>query len=349
MNMALVTLLLLLAAAFFTSKPLRPRARAAVFAGYLLLYAFILPILLWLPLYFSADFSREAGYPGGFKEYIYSSRASEKQRLPVNNDLLIAEEDYRPGASDKRRVVILGDSFAAGFGLDFKDTLGARLQELLGNGCQVINGAFFGTNAEMQVEFFFSRLAKYRPAVIVIRHRMDDVMPFAEKYYLGESTDIMAKHAPLWTRGVKNFFLKREALLIREKFWEQYRADTGGTIKRNMLEHYDRLGRYAAENRVRVVLVLDRCPEGYEEICAAARTETSKQKWELLGIRQHAPTASSRSLYAAGWREAASFAGTPVIADFFPQLRRANISSTIKPVERADAPARGGFHYDISL
>ena len=282
MDLTLLALLFLLAAAFFTSRPLRPRGRAAVFGLYLLLYAFVFPVLLWLPLYFSANFSREVVYPNGFKEYIYSSRSSEKQRLPVNNDLLIAEEDYKPGASDRRRIVILGDSFAAGFGLDFKDTLGARLQELLGNGWQVINGAFFGTDAEMQVEFFFSRLAKYKPAVILIRHQMDDVMPFDEKYYMGASADILTKYAPLWTRDIKNFFLKREVFLIREKFWEHYRADTGGVIKKNMSDYYARLGRYAAENKIRVILILDRCPKGYEAICTAARTETDRQKWELL-------------------------------------------------------------------
>jgi hypothetical protein len=292
MTVTLITLLLLLAAAFFTSRPLRPRGRAAVFGVYLLSYTFIFPILLWLPLYFSADFSQEVKYPNGFKEYIYFSRNSEKQRLPVNNDLLIAEEDYKPGASDKRRIVILGDSFAAGFGLDFKDTLGARLQELLGSGCQVINGAFFGTNAEMQVEFFFSRLAKYKPAVILIRHRMDDVMPFSEKYYAGASADIMAKYAPLWTNGMKNFFLRRETLLIRERFWKQYRADTGGVIQNNMLEYYARLGGYAAKNGIRVILILDHCPKGYEAICTAARAETDKQKWELLDPNEKADFSS---------------------------------------------------------
>lgn len=293
MNIALITLPLLFAAAFFTSRQLRPRGRAAVFGVYFVLYAFIFPILLWLPLYFSADFSREVKYPNGFKEYIYSSRNSEKQRLPVNNDLLIAEEDYKPGVSAKRRIVILGDSFAAGFGLDLKDTLGARLQDLLGHGCQVINGAFFGTNAEMQVEFFFSRLAKYRPAVIVIRQRVDDVMPFAEKYYLGESTDIIAKYAPLWTKSIKNIFLEREALLIREKFWKQYRADPGGVIKKNMLEHYARLGGYAAANGVRVMLILDRCPKGYEAICAAAGAEAARQKWEILDPGEKSDFSSS--------------------------------------------------------
>ena len=118
--------------------------------------------------------------------------------------------------------------------------------------------------------------------MIIVRHRMDDVMPFDEKYYVGASADIMAKYAPLWTKGIKNFFLKREALLIREKFWKQYRADAGGTIKKNMLEHYARLGRYAAENRIRVILISDRCPEGYEAVCTAAGTEADKQKWELL-------------------------------------------------------------------
>ena len=282
MTLALITLPVLLAAAYFTTKPLGRCGRAAVYGLYLLLYAFIFPLLVWLPLYFSADFSREINYPEGLQDYLYSSRDSERQWLPVNADGLIALEEYKPGASRKRRVVLLGDSFAAGFGLSFGETLGARLQEQLGSGYQVINGAFFGTNAEMQVELFFRKLAKYEPKVIVIRCRMDDVMPLAEKYYRGAAGDIMVRYAPLWPRGVKNLFMRRETLLVREKFWKHYRAETEGVIKRNLLSPYGRLGEYAAKKGVRVVLVLDSCPQGYEAVCAASAAEAARLKWELL-------------------------------------------------------------------
>lgn len=282
MNFALMILGGMLAAAYFTTKQLGRRGRAAVYSGYLLLYALVFPLLVWLPVYFSADFSRALEYPEGVKDKLYLPNNGDMGRLPLNADGLIAGEDYRPGVSDKRRVVILGDSFAAGFGLAFGETLGARLQALLGKRYQVINGAFFGTNAEMQAEFFFRRLAKYRPEVILIRGRMDDVLPLEDTYYLWKASDIMVRYAPLWPAAVKNFFVRRETLLLREKFWKHYRADTAGVIKRNLLGPYDRLGKYAAGNGARVVLVLDRCPPGYEAVCGAAAAEAARLNWELL-------------------------------------------------------------------
>ena len=306
MKTALVTLILLLAASFFTSRRLSPPGRAAVFAGYLLLYAFLFPLLAWLPLYLSADFSRRAEYTERFLENIYSSRSGERQSLPLNGDGLIAEEDYKPGTSGKRRLVILGDSFAAGFGLDFEETLGSRLQEQLGSRWQVINGAFFGTNAEMQVEFFFRKLAKYEPASILVRHRMDDVLPLDDWYYLGEAADIMVKYAPHWPRGLKNFFLRRETMLMREKFWKQYRADTAGVLERNMLAHYRRLGEYAAGKGISVLLVPDKCPGGYEAVCEAARSEAARQNWELLDPAEKADLSSPEMLLPDGHPSAAA-------------------------------------------
>lgn len=292
MKPALIALIFLLAAAFFTSRPLRPLNRAGVFAAYLLLYAFLFPLLAWLPLYLSADFSSRQEYPARFLENTYSSRTEERQRLPLNADGLIAQEDYEPGVSKKRRLVILGDSFAAGFGLAFEETLGARLQELLGGGWQVINGAFFGTNAEMQVEFFFRKLARYEPAEILVRQRMDDVLPLDDWYYLAAAVDLMVKYAPHWPGAVKNLFLRRGTMLMREKFWERYRADTAGVIDRNLLLHYKRLGEYAARKGIRVLLVADKCPAGYEAVCEAARAEAARQKWEILDPSEKADFSS---------------------------------------------------------
>lgn len=282
MKIPILALVFLLAAAFFTSRPLRPLGRAGVFAVYLLLYAFLFPLLAWLPLYLSADFSGRQEFPARFLENTYSSRTTERQSLPLNGDGLIATEDYKPGVSGKRRLVMLGDSFAAGFGLAFEDTLGARLQELLGGRWQVINGAFFGTNAEMQVEFFFRKLAKYEPAAILIRQRMDDVLPLDDWYFLSAAVDLMVKYAPHWPGGLKNFFLQRETMLMREKFWKRYRTDTAGVIDRNILLHYRRLGEYSAKKGIRVLLVLDKCPAGYEAVCEAARGEAARRNWELL-------------------------------------------------------------------
>lgn len=271
-----------LAAAYFTTKGLRPRARASVFVLYILLYAYFFPVFLWLPVYFSADFSRKVKYPAGFKKKIYSARDNERKRLPVNRDGLIADTDYKPGGGGAKRIIILGDSFAAGYGLEYKDTLGARLQAVLGDGGQVINGAFFGTNAQMQVDYFFSRLAKYNPGVIIVYNRMDDVMPLDEKYYLEKSADVIRKYAPHWTLGMKNFVFKYESYLIRGKFWAVYRADPRKAVRENTLIHYSRLNKYASARGIRVLLLEDKCPRRYQDVCGGVEAAAAGYNWELL-------------------------------------------------------------------
>lgn len=270
-----------LAAAYFTTGGLRPRARAAVFVLYILLCAYFFPVLLWLPVYFSADFSKKVKFPAGFKEKIYSARDNERKRLPVNRDGLIADADYKPGDTGVKRIIILGDSFAAGYGLEYKDTLGARLQAVLGGG-QVINGAFFGTNAQMQVEYFFTRLAKYNPDIILIYNRMDDVMPLDEKYYLEKSADAIRKYAPHWTLGMKNFVFKYESYLIRGKFWAVYRADPRKAVRENTLNYYARLNKYTSAGGVRVLLLDDKCPLRYRDVCGGVEAAAAEYKWELL-------------------------------------------------------------------
>lgn len=278
----IISFLITLAAAFFSSRPLRPRGRAAVFLLYIILYLFLLPVFFWLPVYFSVDFSKKVEYPEGFKDRIYFRRDNERRQLPINRDGLIADRDYKPGAGDRKRILILGDSFAAGFGLKYKDTLGARMQKLLGNEYEVINGAFFGTNAEMQVEFFFGHLAKYEPGTIIIRQRMDDVMPLDEKFYEDQTAGVIRKYAPHWPSRVRNAVFRCEILLIRNRFWRYYRENRKRVCKENVRDYYDRLNKYTSARGIRVLLALDNCPRDYKYVCKEAARDAEDFGWVLL-------------------------------------------------------------------
>ncbi len=277
-----ISFVLTFTVAFLSSRSLNVRARAVIFAVYFFLYVLFFPVFLWLPVYFTVDFSKKVAYPEGFKDGIYFNRVNESRLLPINKDGLIADMDYKPGASGKCRIVIIGDSFAAGYGLKFKDTLGAYLQNDLGSGYQVINGAFFGTNTEMQVDYFCNHLLKYKPEIVIIRHRMDDVMPLAEKYYLERTGDVIRKYAPHWPPAIRNRFFRFEMLLIRERFWSYYRANTRKVIKENMLDFFDRLNNCTSAEGIRVLLISDKCRRGYEAVCEAAGVEAASFGWEIL-------------------------------------------------------------------
>ncbi|HOO56897.1 MAG TPA: SGNH/GDSL hydrolase family protein [bacterium] len=278
----IISFSLTLAAAYFSSMSMRSRSRALIFTVYLFLYALIFPVFLWLPVYFNVDFSKEDVFPAGFKDRIYLNRVNESKKLPINNNGLIADTDYEPGVSGKRRIIILGDSFAAGFGLGYPETLGAHLQSLAGNEYEVINGAFYGTNTEMQVDYFCNHLLKYKPDVVIIRHRMDDVMPLKEKYYLELTAGIIRKYAPHWPRPVRDVFFRFETLLIRNKFWAYYRANTREVIKDNMSNFFEMLNRHTSEEGIRVLMIRDKCLPDYEAVCEAADAAAANYGWELL-------------------------------------------------------------------
>lgn len=278
----IILCVLTLAAAYFISRPLTLRARLMVCITYISVFLFFLPVFFWLPVYLSADFSRAAKHPRGFKDRIYFTRDNERKQLPVNRDGLIADRNYKPGAGDKKRIVILGDSFAAGYGLKYEDTLGARLQALLGNEYEVINGAFFGANAEMQVEFYFNQLAKYEPGTIIIRHRMDDVMPLDEKYYAEITAEVIKKYAPHWPARVRHFFFRYKILLIRHKFWLYFQENRKRTYKENIRNYYDRLNQYTSAQGIRVLLVIDDCDTDYQFLCEETARDAADFGWATL-------------------------------------------------------------------
>ena len=111
---------------------------------------------------------------------------------------------------------------------------------------------------------------------------MDDVMPLSEKYYLQLTADVIKKYAKHWSRGTKKLVFKYQAFLIRRKFWNIYRTDAANVIRDNLIRHYDTLHRDTSGEGVRVIMVVDKCPDRYAPICESVKEAAGKFKWDLL-------------------------------------------------------------------
>jgi lysophospholipase L1-like esterase len=77
------------------------------------------------------------------------------------------ETDYStiPGI---KRVLLLGDSFFWGFGVDDKDVISESLQKLAGHGFEIINGAATGYGTDQELLWLAEEGLKYRPDLVVL-------------------------------------------------------------------------------------------------------------------------------------------------------------------------------------
>jgi hypothetical protein len=66
-----------------------------------------------------------------------------------------------------RRILVLGDSFAFGVGVDDDHTLAAQLGLLLGSRWEVLNGGVSGYSTDQEL-LWFERLAPLRPEIVVL-------------------------------------------------------------------------------------------------------------------------------------------------------------------------------------
>lgn len=68
---------------------------------------------------------------------------------------------------EPRRILVLGDSFAFGVGVDDDHTLAAQLGVLLGPAWEVLNGGVSGYSTDQEV-LWFERLESLRPEIVVL-------------------------------------------------------------------------------------------------------------------------------------------------------------------------------------
>lgn len=181
--------------------------------------------------------------------------------LPVNNQGFISDKDYKTSKSkDVKRLIIIGDSFAAGYGLNQNDSYWHNLEILLKN-VEIFNFAFPGSNSTSQVDNFFynNNGPKYDPDIIIIRFKTSDIVSYAESYHLAHIYNYIEKHFSFLSSKNKNILLSKSAILLRNKFILYYKKNKEKTISQNVGKPFSRLFKYAAKNDVDVVILGDYC------------------------------------------------------------------------------------------
>lgn len=90
-------------------------------------------------------------------------------------------DELAPGTRQgRKRVVVLGDSFALGWGVPFAETVAMRLQGLLngsGKGFEVVNMGVGNYNTAMEVDLFKLKGIRLQPDMVVLLYYINDSEP----------------------------------------------------------------------------------------------------------------------------------------------------------------------------
>jgi len=102
----------------------------------------------------------------------------------VNEKRLRGKEYAYEKPKDTYRILMLGDSYLFGWGLQWKDTLTVRLEGLLNNNpiekdktYEVINAGVYGYNTIQELELLKKEGLKYKPDIVFLYFVMNDIEP----------------------------------------------------------------------------------------------------------------------------------------------------------------------------
>lgn len=158
----------------------------------------------------------------------------------------------KPGA---RRVLFLGSSITLGWGVEEKDTVTVRLQDMFqrdGQTVEVLNGGVGNYNTVRYVELFLHRLAQVQPTDLVIQYFLRDaeILPSGGGNFLLQHSELAVT---LWQ--VMHRLIDRAGdSSLEAHYRDVYRRDSEGY--RDMLASLDRLKAYADTHGVRIYFAM---------------------------------------------------------------------------------------------
>jgi lysophospholipase L1-like esterase len=104
-----------------------------------------------------------------------------RNTVTLNSHGLRDEEIPYEKPAGERRILVLGDSVAFGWGVDqgdtFSDRMEPRLKQLTGGAWQVINAGVNGYTSEQELEYLSIEGLRYSPDIVVLLYVGNDLAP----------------------------------------------------------------------------------------------------------------------------------------------------------------------------
>lgn len=176
-----------------------------------------------------------------------------------NVNIRINEKGLRgettPPVTDKRRILFLGSSITLGWGVQEKETLTFRLQEMFkndGKDVEVLNVGIGNYNTVRYVERFLTRLKDLEPTDIVVHYFIND----AEELKAGGG-NILLRNSQLAVTLWSIIQLKiavAKGVSLENHYKSTYKPDFTGYME--MRKALKRLSAYAQEKKIRLYLAM---------------------------------------------------------------------------------------------
>lgn len=123
----------------------------------------------------------EIVHPLDRREYVLRKNAifitKEGVTYKTNKKGLRGTEYSYEKPSDVHRILMLGDSYLFGWGLNLDDTLPVILEKCLNKKYEVINAGIYGYNTVQEIEYLKREGIRYNPDVVIIYFVMNDIEP----------------------------------------------------------------------------------------------------------------------------------------------------------------------------
>ena len=204
----------------------------------------------------------------------------------INSDGLRDRDYARNKAHGSRRVLLFGDSFAEGWGVDLSETVGKQLERLLRAASpdvifEVINFGMAGYGTDQEL-LFFDRLGRhYDPDLVILLFYPNDLLNNSSK--MGIGTERGPK--PYFTLGA-NGQLVLKGVPVRKS----------GFGSRESASGWDKVAKYLNENWHLYVLIRklraptaprDQIQAFYESLYGEDSSRGSEKMWRLTARLLH--------------------------------------------------------------
>ena len=125
--------------------------------------------------------------------------ANREIQITINSKKL-RDNEFEYNKSEKKRILVLGDSFAWGFGVEEEERFSEIIEGEIDN-LEIINSAIAGYSSDQQLLYFTREGYKYHPDLVM--------MLFYENDFLGNSVD------NIYWYNKPNFVIKEDSLVLR--------------------------------------------------------------------------------------------------------------------------------------
>lgn len=140
------------------------------------------------------------------------------------------EWPQRPAGGEGRRIVVLGDSFAYGFGVHFGEAFPHQLELLLGEGTQVLSLGLPGYSTDQELLQLQTEALSLRPDLVLVALFIDDIFnngalathegKYPKPYFELKGSDLVLENVPvpdLGSRSALLRFLKERLYRLRTR------------------------------------------------------------------------------------------------------------------------------------